>query len=62
MRIWLLRSSSETASDLSARHTWGAGVACKMGAKVLPAVLLTDEKHHQKQNFHDGNSHTIHPR
>jgi hypothetical protein len=34
MKIWLLRSSSETASGLSARHTWGAGVACKTGAKV----------------------------
>jgi hypothetical protein len=30
--VWLLRSSSETASDLSAHHTWGAGVACMMGA------------------------------
>jgi hypothetical protein len=29
---------------------------------VLPAVLLTEEKHHQKQNFHDGNHHTIHCR
>jgi hypothetical protein len=27
-------SSSETASDLSVRHTWGAGVACMTGAKV----------------------------
>jgi hypothetical protein len=32
MKIWLLRSSSETASDLSAHHTWGAGVACMMAA------------------------------
>jgi hypothetical protein len=30
----LLRSSSEIASDLSVRHTWGAEVVCKMGAKV----------------------------
>jgi hypothetical protein len=28
----LLRSSSETALDLSAHHTWGAEVACMMGA------------------------------
>jgi hypothetical protein len=34
MKIWLLRSSSETALDLSVRHTWGAEVACKTGAKV----------------------------
>jgi hypothetical protein len=32
MRIWLLRSSSGTALDLSAHHTWGAEVACKMMA------------------------------
>ncbi len=25
-----------------------------------PTVLLTEEKHHQKQSFHDGNPHTIH--
>jgi hypothetical protein len=31
MKIWLLRSSSETASDLSAHHTWGAEVAYMMG-------------------------------
>jgi hypothetical protein len=34
MKIWLLHSSSETASDLSAHHTWGARVACMMGAMV----------------------------
>jgi hypothetical protein len=32
MRIWLLRSSSGTASDLSGHHTWGAKVAYKMVA------------------------------
>jgi hypothetical protein len=32
MKIWLLRSSSETTSDLSAHHTWGAGVACMIEA------------------------------
>jgi hypothetical protein len=32
IKIWLLRSSSETASDLSAHHTWEARVACMMGA------------------------------
>jgi hypothetical protein len=33
-KIWLLRSSSEIASDLSVCHTWGAEVVCKTGAKV----------------------------
>jgi hypothetical protein len=60
MKIWLLRSSLETASDLSAHHTWGAGVACMMGAMRWPAILLIEEKHHQKQNFHDGNHLTTH--
>jgi hypothetical protein len=32
MKIWLLRSSLETALGLSAHHTWGARVACMMGA------------------------------
>ena len=59
MKIWLLRSSLETASGLNAHHTYGAGVACMMGAMGYPAVLLTEEKHHQKQNFHDENYHII---
>jgi hypothetical protein len=37
-------------------------VACKTVAKEQPAVLLTREKHHQKQNFRDGNLHISHPR
>jgi hypothetical protein len=32
MKIWLLRSSSGTALDLSIYHTWGAELACKMVA------------------------------
>jgi hypothetical protein len=40
--------------------SWGG--AYKTGAMVQPAVLLTGEKHHQKQNFHDGNLHTSRPR
>jgi hypothetical protein len=48
--------------DLNARRTWGAEAACKTMAKEQPAVLLTREKHHQKQNFRDGNLHTSHPR
>jgi hypothetical protein len=32
--IWLLRSSSEIASDLSVHRTWGAKVVCKTEAKV----------------------------
>jgi hypothetical protein len=59
MKIWLLCSSSETASDLSAHHTLGAEVACMMGAMGY-AILLTEEKHHQQQNFHDRNRHTNH--
>jgi hypothetical protein len=30
----LLHSSSRIASGLNDRRTWGAGVACKTGAKV----------------------------
>jgi hypothetical protein len=33
-----------------------------MGAMGWLATLLPEEKHHQKQNFHDGNHHTIHHR
>jgi hypothetical protein len=31
-----------------------------MGAMGQPAVLLIENKHHQKQNFQDENHHTTH--
>ena len=60
MKIWLLRSSSGTASDQSAHHTWEAAVAYRMVTMGLPAILLLEEQHHQKQSYHDENHHTIH--
>jgi hypothetical protein len=33
-----------------------------MGAMGYPVTLLLEEKHHQKQNYNDGNHHTIHHR
>jgi hypothetical protein len=37
-------------------------VACMMGATGYPAILMLEEKHHQKKNCHDENHHTIHHR
>jgi hypothetical protein len=62
MMIWSLRSSVEIALGLGGRRTWVAGLACMKVSMGQPITLWVEEKHHQKQCYHDESHRTTHHR